>query len=266
MMMTELRAHGERVIGLRSARGQLARGSRDGNILVGCLVVLGIIVLLLVIGGIIVAMNWRSWAASGFRSVSDQVIAQAELPAEEKDEVKVVMNGLIDDFESGDLTLEEVGAIFEELESSPLLSAGGVLAFNSMYVRPSDLEEEQKADISLQMSRVGRGIYEGSIPDSQLDTILAPLHAAGNESTTFEFNGTELKGPEHATSEELILVGENAKAAADEAGVPETTWEVDISAELEKVIARARGEAVPDDEVEFGGDDNEEIPAETDEP
>ena len=52
--------------------------SRDGKALVGCLVALGVVLVLLGIGVVVVLMNWRGWMASAINTGTEEMLKQAD--------------------------------------------------------------------------------------------------------------------------------------------------------------------------------------------
>ncbi len=69
-----------------------------GGVLFGCLVALGVVVLLLVIGGVIIAMNWRSWGAAVMEQGMTQIIDSADLSQADADAMKGEVSELMQDF------------------------------------------------------------------------------------------------------------------------------------------------------------------------
>src|SRR5262245_8219115 len=91
--------------------GRAPAHTRPGRLLVGCLAVLGIVVVLLLIGGIYVAYNWKGWAATGIVAVTERGITKFGLPQDQKDQVLAQVRQLGDDFKSGKITTEQLGRV-----------------------------------------------------------------------------------------------------------------------------------------------------------
>ena len=107
-----------------------------------------------------------------------------------------------------------------------------VYVAEEQYINPSDLSDEEKADALLTLQRFARGVFEKSIPQKALDEITAPIKVG-------PVGQQELK--ETITTDELKALIEAARARADEAGVPNEPFEVNIADEIDKAIDAALG-------------------------
>ena len=116
------------------------------------------------------------------------------------------------------------------IAESPLLPVGLVVAFEKGYVEPSALTAQEKADGSITLQRLARGVYERKISENDLRGVMNPIsvkRANGN---------TELKKPDQVTVEELRTFLKTAAEKADAASVSKDPFTVDIAAELEKAV------------------------------
>lgn len=232
---------------LRSNKaGQL---QREGNILVGCLVVLGVVLLAAVIGGVWVYNNWRTFAADAGSEAIVAVIEDSQLAQDQKDAIIARVDTLAEDFKTGLIDFEDLANVAVELAESPLLPLGAVTLAQHKYVQPSNLTDEEKAAAELALGRYARGIFEETIDMDDINKVLAPI-----SDQDFEGN-LELKKPENVTEDELREFIALAKASADEAQIPEEAFELDIAAEVNKAIDQALGiapqitEAAPGDDA-----------------
>src|SRR5690606_30977809 len=48
--------------------------TRRGNCLVGCLIALAVGVILLIVAGVVIALNWRGWASAGMDKMVDAML------------------------------------------------------------------------------------------------------------------------------------------------------------------------------------------------
>lgn len=208
---------------------------RRGGMLGGCLIALGIAAVLAIIAIVVVVMNAKGWAVSLSQKVAEMAIDEADLPEGEKQEMKVVIGQIADGVRSGDITMDEVKAVMEGLETSPAIYAGSVQFFDAQYVQPSGLSEEEKAAGSLALNRFAQGMIAGSLTWDDAGEVLGPiqtLDAAGNEN---------LKPPSQVTDVEIRTVIETARAKADGAGVGPERVEVDVSEAFRESVERALG-------------------------
>ncbi len=219
--------------------------TRRGGALAGCLIALGVLVVLVIVGVVIVAMNWKGWLAGTIKSVAEQAIEQSDLPESEKGEVIAEINALADGFKSGDITIKEFTEIGEDIAKGPLIPAAIVGGFESVYLAPSGLSDEEKAAGGLALSRVAQGVSEDKIEADSLKAIFNPIQTASTTGSGVHINhpkfNLHLKEPKACTDEELRQVIANAQAAADEAGVPNERVTFDVSDEIRAAIERATG-------------------------
>ena len=206
--------------------------SRDGKALVGCLVALGVVLVLLGIGVVVVLMNWRGWMASAINTGTEEMLKQADIPEGEKPEMIAHVNEYTAAF-------EQFGRFMEGLPESSLIPVGIVYSIEQGYVEPSGLSDEEKAAGSVQLHRFARGMHEGSIEIDALQDVAGPI---GYEDP----NGQFQLNPKESVNEDMLReVIANAEAKADEAGVPAEDYMVDLSDELKRMLDESRGVAAP---------------------
>ncbi|MEQ8850521.1 MAG: hypothetical protein RIB32_01915 [Phycisphaerales bacterium] len=240
-------------------------GTRRGGALAGCLIALGVVLVLLIAGGVFVALNWRGWTAGAMESGLVTMVEDSDLSNTEKSEVIVEVKRLTSAFRAGDVTVEELGRIFEELAESPLLAAVVVYGTSKEYVDPSGLSEEEKAQAKITLSRLTRGAIEEKITFEELEAVLEPMHAEPGANTGPDYRidlgdgrRIELKPPSETSDDDLRAMLANAAAKADEAGIEAAPSEIDASAEISQAIERALGRALPAGAAPSGEDSGAE--------
>lgn len=209
------------------------RAGRRGGALKGCLIALVIFLVLVVIGVIVVVMNWRNWFASAAGAGIEAMIDASHMPATEKQESKAHFKQLMDDFRAGNVSMGQLSRVAEELEESPVFPVALTMWFEQSYVLPSAMPDEEKAEARLTMDRFARGLYEEKIPFNASDDVLAPM------METTPDGDEELK--QNPTVDDIRAALANMKQRADDAGVPEESFTIDVSDEVKKAIDRALG-------------------------
>ena len=227
----------------RSPRGAAAR---RGSFLTGCLIVLAVLVILAVVAGLWIRANYRGVLANVSVQMVEAALDESELDDQQKAAVLAEVEALATDYKEKRISNEQMLEVMEEITESPLLPLGAVYAVDKGYVQPSAMTDEEKADARLQLQRVARGFYEGSIDQGQLEDILEPISKRQQEADSGEFD-IELQEPEDVSVEELRQFVERARTAADDAGVLDEPFQIDIAAELRKAIDRALGRPVIDE-------------------
>lgn len=220
---------------------------RRGDILAGCLVVAAIIAVIVVVGGVIVAMNARAWIGDAGSAAVREAVNKSTLPEAEKTEVLAVIDQFTAEFKAGDVSYAQAAQVAEQLAESPIMPALVVMGVEDQYIGKSTLSEEEKAEGGKQLSRFVRGLFEGTVSRTKIDDVAEPISAAPDARNKVSIHASninlELKAPEDVTTEELNAFLANAKAEADAAGVPDERFEIDWSDEIQAAIDRGLGRA-----------------------
>ncbi len=215
--------------------GAIRRSERRGGILAGCLIALAVVLILALIGGIYVSRNYKSWIASGVQAVSREVINESKLPDDQKAAIIAEVDKLSTDFKEGRVSFEDLQKVGEAIADSPLLPLAGVQLAKEQYIDRSNMTDEEKSAANRSLQRFARGIHEESIApaEEQVTEVIKPVVRLkpGNQ---WEFK-------ENPTREELDQFVANCKKMADDAGVPDEPFDLNIAAELKKAIDGALG-------------------------
>lgn len=214
---------------------RMVSAQRRGGVIQGCLVALGVILLLGIVAGVVVALNFKNWSADLTAAGMRALIQESDLPASEKPEINAIIDEVSDDFKAGHITLEEVRTIFQGFETSSVLATGAALQFQALYVARSKLGDEEKAAAATTFDRLAQAITEGKVKWNDLDEVLKPIaYDAGN-------NNIEFQKPEAVSDDEVRTVIAQAQAAADAAGVPTAVRKIDLSDEFRRYIEEKLG-------------------------
>lgn len=229
-------------------------GGKRHTLLLGCLISVGVVFVLLAAGGWYAWSHARGWAADGIESAMKQLAANADLGDEERAQVETELQRFVEAFRRGDVTFAELGQVAQAVSKSPLIPAAVLYGARTQYLQPSGLSDEEKTAGSLELSRLARGVYEGSIEPSLLAKVFGPISTTtgsgrGVHVSTPNFQ-LHLRPPEDVTDEELREVIKLATQEADQAGVPDEPFTIDASDEIHKAMTQALGRELPaaDDE------------------
>lgn len=220
----------------RAGRRQLDGRFRRGDCLTGCLIVLGVLVILGVVGGIWLANNWRDVAADMIAPPLVEAIERSDMTEDDKTRVIAQVEAVAQEFRDKKISLEEMGRLIEEIGESPVLPVAAVMLVEEQYIRRSGLSEEEKADARLQIGRLARGVFEEKIDEDRLRHVVEPISEPGEDPDDFE-----IRPPDRVTDDDLRRMIERAREEADEAEIPDEAFEVDIPGELERAIEKALG-------------------------
>jgi hypothetical protein len=196
--------------------------------LIGCLGVLAVMVVLAVIVGIWVSQHWRGWIADFGGQAINQGIDSSDLPPQEKVEVKVQVDRVAKAFRDGQISNEQASAIVKKLIDSPLMPSFVVMAVERNYFDHSKLSDDEKAAGRQSLKRFARGIFDEKIKEKGIDAVM--VHVADRQG------GHQWHLRPTVSDEDLRAALNEAKAQADEAGIPEAPPNVDPSDEIKRII------------------------------
>ena len=224
------------------------RKSNTGKyILVGCLTVLITGLLLLGIGGIFVWQNWRQWTADFSTAALDESLKEIHLPDAEHDALMQRARLLAAEFVAERITFEEFQKLGEALGESDLMPMLISKALYGGYVAPSTLSDEDKARGQLVFGRLARGFAEDKITDEDLEIVVRPLGKSGQYSIQADGNsstGFSMRTPQQVTNEDLLKTIENAERLAAEKELGPEPLDVDIVAELDRLVEETLGRKI----------------------
>lgn len=228
--------------------GEEPRRSRWSTCLTGCLIVMGIGLVLAIVVGFWVSRNLRGWLASGATEVIRQGIDASDLPAEERQQILAQVERVAVAFRDERLSYEQLGSIMTKLVDSPLMTSIAVGAVEKMYFDKSGLSEEEKAAGRQDLKRFVRGMVDNKINEQAVDAVMQ--HIADRQP-----NG-EWKVREQVTDEQLRAFLAAAKAEADKAGIAAEPEDVDPSDEIKRIVDEALNEQEPPPAEADGPDEN----------
>lgn len=209
-------------------------GLRRGGWQTGCLIALGVVVLLVAAAGITLMLTWKRIAAAGINAVTQQVVSTSSLPKDQQDRIVAKVHSVTDDFVAGKITKHQFGQLAQTVSTSPLIPLGMALAAEKRYFPKSGLPEAERDEGRKALRRLARGVADEKLGLSEMQTALSYISIMRGP------NNYELK--QTLTDEELRKFLAEVKDRADKAGVAEDAAELNIADEIEKVIDKALAE------------------------
>ena len=214
----------------------------------GCL---GVTAVLAIVGGI--ATYFVVQKIPDFtRQTIAKGIEESDLKEEDKKMVMEQVDRLVDGYKQGKVDLDKLGQFAEEFVQSPLMDL--LIAFGAKvkYIDNSGLSDEEKAEAERTLQRVARGVIEEKISEEKLDVALNHI--------SNKLSGGQRQFKEEVSDEELRAFLAECKKLADEAMIPDEELQVDIGAELKKLVDKTLGEAPPDADPQAPRTDGETVP------
>lgn len=216
--------------------------SRRAGVIAGCLIALVIVVVLIAACGVFVAMNWRDWAADLSVQGVEAMLDKSELSEEQRSAIMVKVTDLADEFKDGDVTLEQMKHVGQEIVNGPIIPVAAVYGARKQYIDKSGLSEEEKANADLQMQRLARGVFEKKVSIDELEDAVDQIAVRTRE------NQWELRDPKVVDDGDVREMITKITALADEKQIPVEPFQVDIAAEVSEAIDRGLGRLPPEPE------------------
>ena len=211
--------------------------SGGSGCLKGCLIFVGVVIVLAVLAGWWVSRSWRGWMGAGVTQTVDAMLETSDLPAAEKQEIKAEAQRVADGIADGSISVEQMQQIMVGLAESPLLPMMLVKSVEAQYLDSSGLSDEEKAEGRVALERYASGLADGKFGQESNDKLM--VHIADQDS-----NG-QWQIRKTVSDDDLRAFLATAKEEADAAGIPEEVAPIDPSEELKKVIDKVLGGAAP---------------------
>jgi hypothetical protein len=205
--------------------------SRWSSCLTGCLIVFGIMLIVAIVLGIWISHNWRDRFADIGMQAFDQSIESANLPPQEKAEVKAQVERVEKAFREGQITNKQAFAIIDKLMKSPLMPSLLVAAVDKQYFDHSGLSNGEKLRGREALRRFASGAISGKINQQGIDAVLSHVAVRGS--------GNNWTFRQKVSDADLRAALTEAKTRADSAAIPEEAESVDPSDELKRIIDEA---------------------------
>lgn len=164
------------------------------------------------------------------RNTAVTAIEQSDLSDEDKRVVVEQVDRVVNEYKAGNISLEQVGEVFEEFAQSPLMNVLLAKAAMEKYVSPSGLSDEEKTEAKMTLERAARGVFEKKISQGELETTLDMISTK---------TGNQRQFANSLSDDELRKFLAECKRLADAAEIPEEPYEVDVGGEVKKAVDRA---------------------------
>jgi len=224
---------------VRRRTGALGPQRPGGNFVVGCLALLGGVVVLGIIAAIILGPRLggllQGAGAEAFRAAGTAALNETDLPASEKPDMIGHVDRVADGLKDGAITFEQFARLGEDLFEGTLFWVGTVYAIDTGYVQASGLSEDEKAEGQRQLRRFALGLHEGTIGRDRLNDVAAPI---GSNDADGNFSLNPKAG---VTDDQLRQVIANAERVADEFGIASEPRVIDLSDEFGREIDESLG-------------------------
>jgi len=211
----------------------MGKGKKVG---IGCL---GVIVVL-IISGVVVVKNikniGRSAGAKLATTAVEAIVGKSGLSEAEQTEIMKPIRELANEFKKEEITLDELGSILSKVANGSLPTLLSMRSFEVLYLEKSSLDAAAKNAASVTVSRYTQGHATAKINDSE------GIQGIVWEKTTDAAGKVTNSLKETLTPEELQKCLAIMQKAADDAGIADKKFEIDIAGALRKSIADSKAE------------------------
>jgi hypothetical protein len=204
------------------------RRSKWTGCLIGCLIVMGGIVVLAIVLAVWVGRNWQDLAADFGTQAVNQALDSSGLPPEEKGEVRSQVSRVAKALKERRITGQQAGAIIQKVLESPLMPTMIVAVVDRQYLERSHLSDAEKLEGRKSLNRFARGVIDKKVNQQGMDAVMS--HVADRQP-----NG-QWQLRDQISDDELRAALVAAKDEADKAAVPAEPEAVDPSDELKRII------------------------------
>ena len=208
------------------------RDLRRAGALKVLLIVLGVIFggsILICAGCLTLAyFKGKPLAAEVFRQMAVVPLDAGELPQEQKDRIRANVDRVVNGVKTGQIGYVQLGEMMSNLSEGPYFNLAIIELARGQVATLLKPEEKRWKEATRVIDRFERGVYEGRIPASRIDTVLSHVSAASSEGNR------EAKSSLTEVEAEDFL--EAALKEANRAKIPDEPFHVDLAGELQRCI------------------------------
>jgi hypothetical protein len=236
------------------------------GLLIGCGGIVLVSVLVCAGGVWYVQQNFDKWIVGLLREGVVAMIQGSEIPAGEKTEVIAQVDRVVDAYKARKINQKDMERLMEELQESPVFSLIGVWGLEKQYLDRPGLSDEERQAGRRAFERALRGVYEKKIDESDLYAALPDEFGHRSDvavnigpdgvpdtdppepddlSMPADDPDMEFE-PKPVTDEDVRKMIADVTKLADDAGIPDEPFTIDIGNEVKKVVDQAlEGKGVP---------------------
>ena len=179
-----------------------------------------------------VASNIDKWVVGIGREAVVAMINDSELPDGEKAEVITQVDRVVTAYKEKKIDQADLERIFTDLQDSPALKALALYGIEDQFLTGTSLSEEEIDQGRTTFQRALRGVYEGKISDETFYNLLPGFEGADVRLASTNAN-------ENSSDDDLREALVKLKVLADNAGIPDEPFQLDIGDAVKGLVDRA---------------------------
>lgn len=203
-------------------------------VLLGCLGLVAIFTLLLAGGAYWLFTSGKKVITDEIRKEVVAEIERSGLSVEQQSALKSEIDRLTEQFQQGEISIQELMEIIEGLEQSPAMS---IIRYYQAEGDPLDrasISPEQKQAAMLTLRRFVFGVFEQRIPESAIQDLMDPFILERGTDKDYR----DLQFRPNISDEEIFAALKKAQQYADDAGIPKENLSPDIAREIREIVDR----------------------------
>lgn len=201
---------------------------------IGCFGFFVLFTLVLTIGLFWLFSTGKTYLSDKIREAVVEQIENSELSADHQIALKREVDRLTEQFQKGEISIQELIQILEGIEQSPAMSIIRYYQIEGNPLERSSITPEQKQAALLTIRRFIYGVFEERIPDSAIEQLVEPFILERGHKKDY----SDLEFRTDITDEEIFKALDKAKAYADQAGIREENLSPDLAREIREIIDR----------------------------
>ena len=214
---------------------------------IGCLVSVVLLVLTVGVGFYFIKTRGLDLAASAITAITDKMLSESQLTDAEKEGVRSEVSRLTTRLKAGEISIDHLKKLSDGLENSPLPGLLFLQAVATGKLVPAGIPTEEASSACLHAQRLQRAAVEGKISPQALHEVLQAIPREGKKSLSAEKAPPESGLSESArdrtgdfkkeiTAEDWRPVMALIKRMADDAGIPNEPYRLELTQEIRKLL------------------------------
>jgi hypothetical protein len=206
---------------------------------IGCVVL--VVVLVIAIGSGVYFLKTRGLelVSSAITSMTESMLRESQLTDAEREGVRGEISRLTTRLKAGEISLDHVKKLADGIQKGPLptlLFLQGVATGNLV---PPDIPTEERTSARLNAQRLQRAAVEGKVTPQVLQEVLKAIPREQNDPPKAEQEPPKwsLESPKkEITAEDWRPVMGLIKKLADDAGIPNEPYQLELTQEIRKLL------------------------------
>ncbi len=214
---------------------------------IGCLVVIVVCVLAVGAGVYYIKTRGLDLAASAITAVTDSMLKESKLTDSDKEGVRGEISRFTTRLKAGEISMDQMKKLGDTFQQGPLPALFFLQAVATGQLIPPEIPAEESAAARLDAQRLQRAAAEGKVTPQALQEVLKAIPRQEGEKPQAESEPADsntasppldyTRPPKkEITAEDWRPVMALIKKMADDAGIPNEPYQLELTQEIRKVL------------------------------